>query len=166
MDNNTHQAIDSRPESVDLNSSQITPKTTTDSTIEGTFETEGRVSEVISEQASEDKKDIGQAAGNQAAGQAMSPNQAVNIELLKQKILQNLPSEKIMMKQIQREIEKEIDYLHQRAMKMLRSQNVNFFEMNNLLRKIRELKGILIELVKASLDSLKTLWLRYVHGIM
>ncbi len=72
-----------------------------------------------------------------------------------------------MRKQIESEIKKEIGYLHNKAMKMVKQPGeMNYFEMNNLMRKIRELKGILMMLVKSSVEGLKSLWLRYVHGIM
>lgn len=120
----------------------------------------GQVSEVLKEKASEQ-------GGGGGKTQTAAQTDEVDIEKIKARLLQNLPSEKIIKKQIKREITKEIDYLHKKAMKMLRSPNeMNYFEMNNILKKIRELNGILSELIKASIDALKTLWLRFVHGIM
>jgi hypothetical protein len=91
----------------------------------------------------------------------------VDPAVIRANLLNNLPSEAVMKKQIEVEIKKEIDYLHKKAMKMFRSPGqVSYFEMNNVLKKIRELKGLLMQLLKASFDGLKTLWLRFVHGIM
>lgn len=121
-------------------------------------ETTGKVSEVLSNT----KEDSGDGStGAKSAVAQMTPAQ------IKAQLLKNLPSEPVMRKQLETEIRKEIDYLHKKAMKMVRSPgNISYFEMNNLMSKIRELKGILLTLLKASMDTLKTLWLRYVHGIM
>ncbi len=121
-------------------------------------ETMGRVSEVLSGNKDDDKSG-GNFTG--AKAKAFDPAQ------IKAQLLTKMPSEKAMRKQIEKEIRKEIDYLHSKAMKMLRKPgDANYFEMSNILKKIRELKGLLLTLVKASVDSLKTLWLRYVHGVM
>jgi len=125
--------------------------------LEESAETTGKVSEVLS-----DTKDADNAA---MAGQ--KPIAKVDPATIKANLLKNLPTEAVMKKQIEVEIKKEIEYLHKKAMKMFRSPgSVSYFEMNNVLKKIRELKGLLLQLVKASFDGLKTLWLRFVHGIM
>lgn len=84
---------------------------------------------------------------------------------VKAALLNNIPVESKMRAQIKTEIEKEIKYLHKKAMKMV-GQKENFFELNNVMKKIRELRGILAVLAKAGYDALKTLWLRFVHGVM
>ncbi len=91
----------------------------------------------------------------------------VDPEEIKARLLKDLPNKRELKKQIVKEIQSEIKYLHKQAIKMSRkSGNVNYFEVANMLRKIRELRGILNSLVKASMDNLKALWLRFVHGIM
>lgn len=86
---------------------------------------------------------------------------------IKAGLLKNIPAEPIMRKEVEKEIRKEIDYLHSKAMKMVRDpRRSDYFELNNTLKKIRELQKILSQLLKASMEKLKTLWLRYVHGIM
>ncbi len=121
-------------------------------------ETTGRVSEVLSE-GGEVKSD--------GTGGSKSQSGVVDPEELRKILLKSMPREAVMRKQIEREIKKEIDYLHKKAMKMIRSpKDMNYFEMNNIVRKIRELRKLLKQLVRTSLDALKGLWLRYVHGIM
>lgn len=121
-------------------------------------ETMGKVSEVLGKNKEEDK---GSGFAGTTGAKQFDPAQ------IKAQLLKKIPSEKEMRRQIEKEIRKEIDYLHSKAMKMLRRPGeANYFEMANILKKIRELKGLLMTLVKASLDSLKTLWLRYVHGVM
>lgn len=122
-------------------------------------ETTGRVSEVLARGREDDTG--GSLGARTTTGQAFDP------AAIKARFLNNLPAEKEMRRQIEKEIRKEIDYLHSKAMKMLRKPGeVNYFEMSNILKKIRELKGILLSLLRASVDSMKTLWLRYVHGVM
>ena len=121
-------------------------------------ETIGKVSEVLSTTKEGDK---GGGTGSKAT------NSAVTAAQIKERLLKTMPSEQAMKAQIEREIKNEVNYLHKKAMKMIRSPgSVSYFEMNNLMGKIRELKGLLLTLLKASFDSIKTLWLRYVHGIM
>lgn len=122
-------------------------------------ETTGRVSEVLSNTKEQDSSGGGAAA--------TSKKHVITPDQIRQNLLKNLPGESLMKRQIEKEIKKEIGYLHKKAMKMLRSPGkISYFEMTNLMKKIRELKGILITLIKASLENLKTLWLRYVHGVM
>lgn len=126
--------------------------------LDESIETTGRVSEVLKKSA---ENDGGGVQATSRKTQLMDPAQ------IRQNLLKNVPDESEMKKQIEREIKKEIDYLHKKAVSMLRSpRRMSYFEMTNLMKKIRDLKGLLIQLVKASLDTLKTLWLRYVHGIM
>ncbi len=115
----------------------------------------------VAESSSEDKsKDMGTGAQATAATDDTPAS-------IKERLLENLPAMTTMKSQIEKEIKKEIDYLHNKAMKMSRTPGeVNYYEYNNILKKIRELKRILGKLLKAPLEAVKTLWLRYVHGIM
>lgn len=103
----------------------------------------------------------GSMAGAGAGGKKFTPAQ------IKAQLLQRAPSEEAMKAQIGREIKKEIKYLHKRARKILRGPgSFNAFELNNVVKKVRELKSILINLAKAAIQTIKTLWLRFVHGVM
>lgn len=114
------------------------------------------VSEILQSKKEGDK---GSGAGTKA--KKFTPAQ------LKAQLLQRAPSEQTMKVQIKREIEKEIKYLHKRARKILRNPgSFNAFELNNVVKKVRELKSILINLAKAAIQTIKTLWLRFVHGVM
>jgi len=127
--------------------------------LDESVETTGRVSEVLSNTKEDD--------GGAVVGGAKSSAAKFDPAVIREKLLSSMPNEKVMRAQIEKEIKKEINYLHKKAMKMLsRPGEVNYFEMNNMLRKIRELKGILLAIVKASVEGLKSLWLRYVHGVM
>ncbi len=116
----------------------------------------GRVSEVESKVSD---KDFGGRSAK--AQQQMDPAQ------LKAHLLKTAPSEKVMRKQVEKEIIREIKHLRKKAVKMSRSPGeMSYFEMTNIMQRIRELKGLLTGLVKASYETLRTLWLRYVHGVM
>ncbi|MEK7673317.1 MAG: hypothetical protein AAB373_05540 [Patescibacteria group bacterium] len=122
-------------------------------------ETTGKISEIMSDK----REDSGSGGSVVKSGGTV----AIDPKEIKLKLLENLPPEKIMKKEIEKEVKKEIDYLHKKAMSMLRSPSkMSYFEMANLMKKIRELKGVLLMIFKASIDGLKNLWLRYVHGIM
>lgn len=122
------------------------------------METSGRVSEVLSKT----KEDSGSGAAS-----STTKRQQFSATTIREQLLRSIPVQKVARRQIEREIKKEIKYLHRKAMRMLRSpREMNYFEMSNIARKIRELKAILLKLVKTSFDSLKTFWLRYVHGVM
>lgn len=121
----------------------------------------GQVSETLRGKASENQ---GASSGQAQSGQS---GQSFDPAAIRAQLLKNLPTEPAMRRQIEKEVKKEIKYLHKKAAKLMRSTgSVNYFEMCNILKKIRELKGILMTLVKASLESMKTLWLRFVHGVM
>lgn len=127
--------------------------------LDESVETTGRVSEVLSN------------SNEKAVSSGGAPGAKITIKIdpavIRENLLKNMPSEEVMKKQIETEIRKEIDYLHKKAIKMMTLPGkVNYFEMNNLMKKIRELKTMLMQLLKASIDGLKTLWLRFVHGIM
>ncbi len=119
-------------------------------------EVASEVSEVMRDQ-SEQK---GDSAGSKAKTR-MTPAQ------IKAQLLQKAPPKEVMATEVRREIEKEIKYLHKRAKKILRSTgSVNAFELNNIVKKIRELKGLLLDLAKMGIDALKNLWIRFVKGMI
>jgi hypothetical protein len=128
-----------------------------DANLEGSESIENVDGNIV--ETSGDGKDLkGDAAGTTAA--------TYDPATIKANLLKNIPVPEVMRAQIKKEIEEEIKYLHNKAMKMMKSPNVNYFEMSNVMKKIRELKTILLNLAKASMENLKNLWLKFVHGIM
>ncbi|MBT3704819.1 hypothetical protein HOG17_03495 [Candidatus Peregrinibacteria bacterium] len=124
-------------------------------------EVQGEVSEGIREQ-SEQK-------GDGVKGSRKKDDRATQMTAaqIKAQLLKSAPSEKVMLRQVKKEIEKEVRYLNKRARKILRKPgSVSAFEVNNVVKKIRELKALLVALSKATADAAKTLWLRFVHGVM
>ena len=132
--------------------------------LDGTVENILGPSRAPSEKASEKTSENG--SGSVGVGNSSSST-SLSSEQLRETLLQRAPDVPVMRREIERAIEKEIADLHNRAMKLMKSSGkVDFFELNNIARRIRELKKLLSTLVKASVDKVKTLWLRYVHGIM
>lgn len=122
-------------------------------------ETTGKISEVLGE--AQDQSGDGSGSLSSAQAAKFDPAQ------IKEQLLMSIPAEKEIRRQIEREIKREIKYLHKKAMRMFRSPGeTSYYEMNNVVKKIRELRGILMRLAKLAADSLKSLWLRYVHGVM
>lgn len=125
---------------------------------EGMESVDGKVAETLGE-------DRNKTGDNKTGGFVYK--QKVDPAAIRAQLLQNIPDQKVMMMQVSKEIHKEIKYLHKKAMKMMRTPGeMNYFEMSNLMKKLRDLKGILSELFKASFETLKTLWLRFVHGLL
>ena len=120
-------------------------------------ETTGKVSEVL--------KDSGESKGDGVKSGGAKGD--ITVASVRANLLRKIPKESVMKRQIESEIKSEIKYLHRKAMKMVGApSSMSYFEMSNLVKKIRELKKLLASLVKASFDTLKTLWMRYVHGVM
>ena len=119
------------------------------------MEVSGRVAEVVGELPPEEVK-AGQAAKRQA--------KVLTIEERIHALEAKLPSSGQMKSEIKREIQKEISLLEEQARKLKRENK--FHLLNNVYIKICELTGILASLVEATFEYLKSLWLRYVHGIM
>jgi|GEM_PF-948971 len=122
-------------------------------------EVAGEVSEVLSKQR--DQQGNGSVGGISKGASAKITAAQIKADLLKK-----APSQEVMLKEVKKEIEREIDYLHKRARKALGGGSFSAFELNNIVKKIRELKALLLTIAKATAETIKTLWLRFVHGVM
>jgi len=122
-------------------------------------EVAGEVSEVMTEQRE-------QQGGGTVGGISKGAKAKIAAAQIKAELLKKAPSQEIMFKQVEKEIKKEINYLHKRAKRAMRGDSVSAFELNNIVKKIRELKALLLMIAKATAETLKTLWLRFVHGVM
>lgn len=86
---------------------------------------------------------------------------------IRAQLLAKAPKPQLMAREVEKQLKKEINHLHGRILKMVILPGpVDYNEMNNIVKKIRKLREILKSLLKLSLDSLKTLWLRFVHGVI
>ena len=128
--------------------------------VEGAINAMGRVSENAREDISGDAKDSSTSTTRTGAG--TQDSHQVHVK----RLLKNAPSPKVMVKQIHDQINKEMSKLLKESKKLSKQKNVDYYRMNNTVKKIRSLKGVLSSLLTMSLDGIKTLWLRFVHGIM
>lgn len=119
-------------------------------------ETTGDVAE--SEASGKDKKGAGAGARHVVTAEEIAKK--------REELLKNLPTKAQLKKDVEKVVEAEIKKLHKKVVVMMRSpSNEDFYEMTNLVQRIRELKGLLFSLMKISFDNLKVLWLKVVHGI-
>lgn len=124
--------------------------------IETGGEVKSRLSEIVSELPPEQKQ---ASQGGTHKTHKLTPAQ------MRERLLANLPTEKHMKEEISVEIEKEVEELKSKAKSMKFFGPANYFEMNNVMAKIHELNDILASLVTATFEMIKSLWLRFVHGI-
>ncbi len=82
---------------------------------------------------------------------------------IKAKLLQNLPSEKRMVKDIENTLSKEMKVLRKRANMAIKLGNA--FEFTNIIAKIREMKNTIANLAHATYEMIRNIWLKIVHGI-
>ena len=85
------------------------------------------------------------------------------IEVLKKKLLATPPSKKIMIKEIHQHVAKEINLHEKQAKKYIKKGA--FYELNQIINRIRELSAILEEILYATTEAIKNIWLKIVHGI-
>ncbi|MBU1992890.1 MAG: hypothetical protein ABH856_00745 [Patescibacteria group bacterium] len=91
---------------------------------------------------------------------------AYKAKQLKAELLKNPPTEEKMRKEVDRAISKEVGQLEKQRNRILHNPaNRNFYQLNIIVQKLRELKHILANLAQATYEMLKNLWLRFVHGI-
>jgi hypothetical protein len=86
-----------------------------------------------------------------------------SIAAVKERLLERLPRERVMKREIKSTVDNEIQSLFKNAKKAERSGNI--FLLNNIVAKIRELKNLLANLAYITYEALKNLWLKIVHGI-
>lgn len=77
-----------------------------------------------------------------------------------------LPTIEVMRTQVALQIKKEIHLLEKEAAKIMSSPGqFSPFKLNGIVAKIRELKELLAHLAFATLETLKSWWLKFVKGI-
>jgi len=111
----------------------------------------------VSEDVKEDRKVFNGAAGSATAAQTAQAALAKQVKI---------PSVEIMRKQVAVEIRKEIRLLEHQAKKIMSNPSeFSPFTLNGMVSKIRELKEILGQLAYATVENLKSWWMKYVKGI-
>ena len=88
---------------------------------------------------------------------------AAQADALKKKLLEIPPERRQMIREIQKHIHREIKVLQKDAHRC--QKQGKFKELNELVRRMRELTDLLNRLARATADVVKNLWLKVVHGI-
>lgn len=83
---------------------------------------------------------------------------------LKAKLLKSPPRTEEMVREIKRHVHEQIQALQSKS--KTHEKTGNFKELSNVVMKIRQLKEILRELLQATAEVIKNLWLKVVHGIV
>lgn len=119
-----------------------------------------KVSEKIQEKPAEKK-------GFAFGGKHRVVKKGKTIAQIKTELLKSLPSEDVMKDQIETELKKEMRWLKTRSVLIsVGLKQGSAFELNNIAKKLRELRNILSILAQVAMDTLKSFWLRFVHGIV
>lgn len=116
---------------------------------------EGLVGDEIRETGGEDKSTIGDYSDNSSKAQ---------IQDVKAHILSQTPPVKVMVREVRQKLQEEL----QEVVKLSKNaeKEKDYHKLTTLLAKIRYLTEKIGDLKDASLDYIKKLWLKMVHGIM
>ncbi|EKD92858.1 MAG: hypothetical protein ACD_28C00317G0018 [uncultured bacterium] len=93
--------------------------------------------------------------------QKMTDEQA---KALKAKLLTALPAKKVMIRDIRQHISKELDDWKVKA--KISQRHGALRELSESVKKMRELKKLLRQLLYATTEIIKNIWLKVVHGIV
>lgn len=122
---------------------------------EGTVEfAEGKIAEEISE----DKK----RAPVTGLGGALTADE---IEVIRAKLLANLPPQEVMVKQIRRKLETREKQLRKDYKKFKKMGHKAAFQLTKIVASIRKIQEYFLVLAHATFDVVKQLWLKIVHGV-
>lgn len=148
-------SLDARDLGVNVDTSGILEGVDSGESAEGS----GEVSEKASEGVGEHRQS---SSGKfQQFQQQLSKEEA---EALKLKILQSPPTRKQMVEQIRFHVHREIEQFQKRASQA--EKQGRFRDLADAAAKMRELKGMLAQLLNATAEAVKNLWLKVVHGIV
>jgi hypothetical protein len=85
-------------------------------------------------------------------------------EALKKKLMRELPPPRAMIREIRAHVHHEIKMLEKQAAKAERAGK--FKELADSVSRMRELRVMLYDLLHATAEMVKNLWLKVVHGIV
>jgi len=128
-----------------------------DTTIVDASETTEFVDKLHGESGEKSSEDDSQSSGSGATAQDDGTDAAAleGIEAM------TLPPRNVMKREVRNALIKEEGRLRNEASQY--SRQGDYFELNNVLAKIREIRFTLAELVRATYENLKSLWLKYVY---
>lgn len=112
----------------------------------------------IAEKAKEGKKVV-------PAGSFPAVRTADEIEAIRTKLLQNLPSQEIMVKQIKRKLKVDERALTKQFKKIRKMGHKAAYQLNIVVAKLRKVREYLAILANATFEVIKQLWLKIVHDV-
>lgn len=118
----------------------------------------GNVSEKAGENIGEHQKST--AGKFQQFQKQMTKEEA---DRLKKQLLKSPPSKPLMIREIRTQVHREILQLHSKE-KYYRRKSA-FAELARVVKRLRELHGILTQLLHSTAEVVRNLWLKVVHGI-
>lgn len=87
------------------------------------------------------------------------------IEAIRAKLLANLPTPEIMIKQIRKKLNKEEKVLTKRMAKLQKKSHLNAYQLTQVVAKLRKIREYFAMLARATFEMIKHLWLKIVHGV-
>lgn len=112
----------------------------------------------VSEETTEDKK--------RASGSGVAATKSDDeIAAIRAKLLANLPTEKVMVRQIKAKLIKDEKRLNKEYSKAMRLGQKAAFRLVQVVAQLRKINDYLAMLANATFDVVKQLWLKIVHGV-
>lgn len=109
----------------------------------------------VSERSSEDAAGDWSGAGATTGGKAQTGTSA------RDRAIAAMPAPELVQQQLKQHIEKEITTLHKKAKRAAKSNKAGgAFELNEIYSNIRRLQALLKDILQASYDTLKRLFVR------
>jgi len=147
-----------KPEAQSTSAEEATPAAeSTNSSIVDSSETAEFVDKLPSEAGEKASEDKSQSSGGNATAQDDDSAAAIAGSI---KEIQ-FPSRRVMKQEVRNALVKKEVALMNKAKE--HGRHGNYFELNNVLAKIREIRFTLSELVRDTYESIKNLWLKYVY---
>lgn len=122
------------------------------------------IAETGTEKISEQRETASEQKGiGHVQSQTQGAAQQVQSAAIKAKLLERLPAERVMKREIRGNLNGQINHLMKSAKKA--EKRDDYFELNRIVALIRSLKDSLSDLMYATYEMIKNLWLKVMHGI-
>lgn len=115
---------------------------------------EGKVSETVTEQKKKGP-----------AGVWPVTRTADEVEAIRAKLLQNLPSQEMMVHQIKQTLRGQEQSLNKQYKKLKRMGDKAAYQLNIVVAQLRKIREFFSMLANATFEIIKQLWLKIVHGV-
>lgn len=113
----------------------------------------------VSEKSSEGKESKGDSATT-----SKGDDGSAAVASVRQQIINSKPTKKQMLNDIHKHFKKEQKMLHKKLIRCARRED--WHEYTGAMARLRQIRDMLSNLVHATYDALKNVWLKVVHGIV